>query len=106
MRACRGSNRARAVAAIAALIAAGALGLASGCSRERLPEHGTPDARLYVERCGSCHIAYDPRALTASMWEFQVKAMDRRIAEARVRPLTPEERAAILDYLSRNAGGR
>ncbi len=79
--------------------------LLSACRRQTLPEHQSPAAQLYFKRCGQCHIAYDPRALTASMWDAQMKAMDQRMAQAHV-PLTAEERAEILEYLTRNAGRR
>jgi hypothetical protein len=78
----------------------------SACRREPLPEHQSAAAELYVKRCGSCHAAYDPRALTAPMWEKQAEAMDVRMAQAGVAPLKAGERAQILDYLRRNAGGR
>ncbi|MGH7863801.1 MAG: hypothetical protein ACREQB_02350 [Candidatus Binataceae bacterium] len=78
----------------------------SACKRESLPEHQSAAAGLYVQRCGQCHIAYDPRTLTAPMWQKQVEAMDVRIAQAGVAPLKAGERAQILDYLRRNAGGR
>jgi hypothetical protein len=38
------------------------------------------------------------------MWEVQVQAMEPRMAQAG-RPLSEHERRAILDYLTRNAGG-
>jgi len=76
----------------------------TSCRREPLPEHQGAAAELYVKRCGQCHIAYDPRALTAPMWEKQVEAMDVRMAQAGVMPLKAGERAQILDYLRRNSG--
>jgi len=82
-----------------------ALGLfAAGCRGAALPEAASPAARLYVERCGTCHAAYNPRSMTAAMWEVQVQAMEPRMAQAG-RPLSEHERHAILDYLTRNAGG-
>ena len=75
-----------------------------GCARA-LPEDGGPAARLYVARCGSCHQAYPPRALTAAMWEMQLTAMKPKIAAAGQTSLTPAENRMILDYLRRNAGG-
>ena len=86
----------------------GVLGAAAlllvGCNHA-LPEQGSPGAQLYAARCGgSCHRAYDPRSLTAAMWEMQVGAMQAKIAAAGRAPLTPAEQRAILDYLRRNAG--
>jgi hypothetical protein len=75
------------------------------CQRPRpLPEQGTYAQRLYVERCGGCHRAYSPTAMTAAMWEVQVEAMRAKIAQAGEPPLSPEQHLAILDYLKRNAG--
>jgi len=88
----------------AAALALSATALAlPGCARP-LPEAGSPAAQLYVERCGGCHQAYDPRSLTPSMWGLQLLAMRSKIAEAGQTPLTPEEERAILGYLKRNAG--
>jgi len=77
---------------------------AAGCRESSLPEAGDDAARLYVERCGACHVAYNPRSMTAAMWTVQVDAMEPRMAQAG-RPLSERERRAILDYLTRNAGG-
>jgi hypothetical protein len=82
-------------AAIALVVAA--------CARP-LPEAGSSSAQLYVARCGSCHRAYNPASMTSAMWQMQVKAMDVKMAQAGQPPLTLEQRAAILDYLERNAG--
>ncbi len=86
-----------------------ALGLAmlagvAGCRRAALPESGSYPARLYTERCGACHAAYNPRSMTATMWAVQMQAMDPRMAQAG-RPLSDAERRTILEYLTRNAGG-
>ena len=53
-----------------------------------------------------CHRAYDPRSLTGAMWQTQVELMDTKIRQARVAPLTGDQRRIILDYLTRNAGTR
>jgi ribosomal protein L31 len=86
------------------LIAAAVAILAVSCTHETLPESGTYAARLYVERCGQCHPAYNPRRMTAAMWEAQIDAMGPRIQQAGLAPLGADDRAAILDYLRRNAG--
>jgi ribosomal protein L31 len=78
--------------------------LAAACTHQALPDSDTYAARLYVERCGQCHPAYNPRQLTAAMWETQVDAMQPRIQQAGLAPLSADERAAILDYLQRHAG--
>ncbi len=86
------------IALALALIASGA-----GC-RASLPEVGSDAAQLYIERCGTCHAAYNPRSMTAAMWAVQMGAMEPRMAQAG-HPLSERERRAILDYLTRNAGG-
>jgi hypothetical protein len=76
---------------------------AAGCSRP-LPEQGSAAERLYSERCGNCHRPYQPRSLTAAMWQVQVAAMRQKIAAAGQPPLTPAQDREILEYLRRNAG--
>ncbi|HXC51209.1 MAG TPA: hypothetical protein VN634_10025 [Candidatus Limnocylindrales bacterium] len=78
--------------------------LAGGCAGP-LPEEGSADARLYSDRCGTCHRAYQPKTLTPAMWRVQVERMDKKFLEARVPPPTAAERDRILAYLTRNAGG-
>ena len=85
-----------------AVLAAVAFAVA-GCSRP-LPEQGSAAARLYTERCGNCHRPYQPRSLTAAMWQVQVAAMRQKIAAAGQPPLTPDQDREILEYLQRNAG--
>ena len=71
--------------------------------QSKLPEEGSPDAKLYAERCGSCHKAYSPGSLTPGMWDAMMKSMDERIRKSGLPPLTPQQYKTILDYLSRNA---
>lgn len=80
-----------------------ALVSAAGCTPEPLPEEGSASATLYQERCGTCHRAYQPRLLKPKMWEAIVARMEIEMLRRGV-PITPAERRAILDYLSRNAG--
>jgi hypothetical protein len=74
----------------------------AGC-QSKLPEEGSADARLYTERCGSCHVPYNPHSLTAAMWGAQMKAMDDKIRKIGLPPLTAEQYKTLLDYLTRNA---
>jgi hypothetical protein len=76
--------------------------LLAGCEQQ-LPEQTSQPAQLYLKRCGRCHVAYNPRALTAAMWQQQMRMMDERIHQAGLPPLTPSERQTILEYLSRNS---
>ena len=79
------------------------LGIA-GCARKPLPELGTAPARLYARRCGGCHQPYLPSTMTSAMWAEQVEAMQLKMEQASVAPLSEAERHQILDYLQRNAG--
>jgi hypothetical protein len=42
--------------------------------------------------------------MTSAMWAVQVKAMQGRMQEAGIPPLTATERKTILDYLEHHAG--
>jgi hypothetical protein len=91
-------SRVRAAAASLCLLAF------SACTRP-LPEPESADAKLYAERCGTCHQPYQPKSLTPAMWQVQVDRMKGKFLEARLQPPTPAEHDRILAYLSRNAGG-
>jgi mono/diheme cytochrome c family protein len=78
--------------------------LTSGCKPAQLPDATSPGAQLYISRCGNCHAPYNPHEMTASMWDTQVTMMEVKIQAAGQAPLTPDERASILDYLKQNAG--
>jgi mono/diheme cytochrome c family protein len=88
--------------AVVALVAV----LASGCKPGPLPDATSPGARLYVQRCGNCHVPYNPHEMTAPMWDTQVTMMEVKMQSAGMPPLTPDERAVILEYLKGNAGTR
>jgi hypothetical protein len=92
----------RASAIVLGAVVAAAL---AACSRP-LPEADSPQARLYVERCGSgCHAAFQPHTLTPKMWQVQVDRMDQKYRAAGIPVPTAQEREQLLDYLTRNAGG-
>ena len=97
------SGRAGIAVVLAAVTAVAVIFLAA-CHARPLPEADSDAARTYVERCGQCHRAYDPRAMTGAMWQTQVELMDTKIRQARMEPLTADQRRTILDYLTRNAG--
>ncbi|MGH7814600.1 MAG: hypothetical protein ACREQI_11450 [Candidatus Binataceae bacterium] len=89
---------ATALAVLAVLAIAGCKGAAP------LPDANSPAARLYVSRCGQCHRLYNPHEMTAAMWQLQMAAMEGRIRDAGLPPLSDAEHATILTYLKRNAG--
>jgi hypothetical protein len=105
MRICRAISRAASSLKLplAWFSAACVLALA-GCGPRKLPQANTYAAQLYAERCGQCHRLYDPRSMTAAMWQVQVKAMQDRMRTAGITPLSPRQRKLILGYLERNAG--
>ena len=78
--------------------------LISGCKRASLPDATSPGAQLYVNRCGNCHVPYNPHEMTAAMWDTQVTMMEVKIQAAGMPALTSDERESILEYLKRNAG--
>lgn len=84
---------------VLALLAACA-GLAA-CSKP-LPEEGSPDAQLYRARCGTCHVAYQPTAMTPTMWRLQIDRMQQKYAASGYPMPTPEEKEQILKYLDRH----
>ena len=76
----------------------------SGCAKNALPGQTSADAQVYVARCGQCHAPYNPHTMTADMWRAQVPMMEDKMRQAGLPPLSDNERAHILDYLSANAG--
>ena len=94
------------IAVVLAPVTAAAVIFLAACHARPLPEADSDAARTYVQRCGQCHRAYDPRAMTGAMWQTQVELMDTKIRQAGIAPLTAEQRDIILDYLTRNAGTR
>ncbi len=100
-------RRVRLRATIAIRLCATLVSLALAACQSKLPESDSPAARLYVERCSGCHVAYNPRSMTAAMWAAQVKSMeDRCIRQSGLPPLTLEQEKTILDYLTRNAASQ
>ena len=81
------------------LVAAAAAALA-GCSSE-LPEAGSAEAALYVQRCGTCHPPYRPGLMTAKMWEAMVARMEQEM-DRRGLELPAADKDRILAYLARN----
>jgi hypothetical protein len=95
----------RSISAVWIVSAVLATAMGGGCARPSvLPDSTSVAAKLYVSRCSTCHRPYDPRSMTAVMWQIQMPVMETRIARAGLPPLTADERASILDYLTRNAG--
>ena len=94
-----GRLRRAATVVIGGLVGVGAL----ACS-PKLPEPESPGARLYQQRCDTCHRIFAPSSLKYEMWKFQVDRMQGEMARRGLPPLTAEERATVLDYLKRHSG--
>jgi mono/diheme cytochrome c family protein len=84
------------------VVVLGSLALVVGCTRP-LPDADSPGAQLYQARCGTCHVSYQPRTLTAAMWELQVERMRETLRRSGVSPLTEEEEGLLLGYLRAHA---
>ncbi|HEX7410219.1 MAG TPA: hypothetical protein VF515_21570 [Candidatus Binatia bacterium] len=69
----------------------------------KLPEPDSPGAKLYAERCDTCHRIYAPGSLTFEMWKFQVERMQGDTVRHGLPPLTAQERDIVLDYLKRHS---
>jgi hypothetical protein len=89
-----------AVVALAVL----ALVSATACQKRLLPERDTYAGQLYANRCGQCHVPFDPRSMTPAMWDVQISAMEDKMRAAGIEPLTSGQRETIMDYLTRNSG--
>ena len=77
----------------------------AGC-QPPLPERETPVGQLYLQKCGQCHVPYNPRTLTPAMWSAQVKMMEGKMRQAGLPPLSEDQEKAITDYLVRNSGAQ
>lgn len=63
-----------------------------------------PFPASYVSECGSCHVAYPPQLLTAPDWQAMMNQLDKHYGVDA--SLEPRPRAAIADFLQRNASRR
>src|SRR5512134_2466461 len=82
----------RAVLAAGVLLAAAAVAAAG----ERAPRRPPPPP-VYVEECGSCHVAYPARFLGASSWAAVLAGLESHFGvDAAVEPAALEEIRAYL----------
>lgn len=63
-----------------------------------------PPSPLYQQECATCHMAYPPQMLDAHSWLHVMIGLDRHFGSDA--SLDDKTRAAITDFLGRNAGGR
>lgn len=61
-----------------------------------------PDYVIWKDECGSCHVPYPPRFLTADDWTRLMSGLNRHFGVNAV--LEPRENKAILGLLQRHAG--
>lgn len=92
----------KAIGRVIALVALASAAAALSACRP-LPQQGTVAEKLYANRCSTCHRPYNPHSMTAAMWAYQFPAMEARMQKAGLPPLTNNQRAMILSYLTRNA---
>lgn len=67
------------------------------------PEVNSSVVRLYLARCGDCHVAPQPRSHTARSWSAILQRMQMRMQAAARKPLDKDELSMILDYVQRHA---
>ncbi len=68
-----------------------------------IPDADLPEAKLYAEKCSSCHALPHPKRLYAGQWRHMLEVMYMRISERNKEPLSDEEQQAILKYLESHA---
>ena len=76
-------------------------GLALPAHADRIP---APTHPLYLEECGACHLAYPPQMLDAHSWLHLMNGLPKHFGTDA--SLDDKRRAAIADFLGRNAGSR
>jgi hypothetical protein len=110
--------RTRTLAIAAAALAAALTVASSAAAREHDEDHenheehgrgrgGTrtslPPDPVYVKECGSCHLAYPPRLLSAASWRRVMAGLDRHFGQDA--ELEPAERDALERWLVERAAG-
>lgn len=67
------------------------------------PESESPQAKLYLEKCGSCHAAPLPAIHSEKQWFGVVQRMQFRMTNKAIKPLNDQELAIIVEYLQKHA---
>lgn len=80
-----------------------ASGLLAACNAP-LPEPESPGARVYAERCNTCHRLYAPSSLKYELWKMKVEAMQGEMVRRGIPPLSTSEREVLLEYLRKHGG--
>ena len=88
------------------------IGLLTACSEQLssvplqksdYPDYDTEPAKLYLAKCGGCHVAPLPKIHTARQWLSVVQRMQQRMTSKAVPVLNKNEMADIVGYLQKHA---
>ena len=74
----------------------------AGLQLQRMPEEGSADLALVLEKCTICHGLPHPKRHTVGEWDHMLKLMVDRMKEKDV-SYTSDEMRKIQAYLHRNA---
>lgn len=87
------------------MMAVSVVSLLAGCAGgpTAIPDATTADARLYAEKCGSCHAVPHPGRNTAKEWTHLFSLMEKRMAERQIPAFSAEERRVLQSYLQAHA---
>lgn len=79
--------------------------LTSGCATQpmQIPDMGSPEAKLFASRCGTCHALPHPERNTATEWTGILTLMEERMKERGAPPLSEQELETLTKYLQTHA---
>ena len=72
------------------------------CGGGQLPEAGTQDAELFMQKCTVCHSWPHPARHTRGEWGHYLALMEAHM-QAKGIPFPEDEKKVITNYLYRNA---
>ena len=76
--------------------------IVTGCTPPPPPDIDSPGAKMYIDKCSTCHPVRHPKMFNYERWVKFVNDMEKKVAISKVRePLTEEEREIILGYLDK-----
>lgn len=68
-----------------------------------IPDADSPQAKVYAEKCSTCHALPHPKRLSFNGWKHMLKLMDQRMEERGMSPLEAKDWEAIAAYLKHHA---
>lgn len=87
-----------------AVVITATLFIITGCEPPPPPDLESPGAKMYIEKCSTCHPPRHPKILNYKRWVRMVDNMEKKVVTSGVRePLTDEERKIILEYLKEHS---